>query len=269
MKRNFQIYRRLIGVQLRSQLQYRWQFLIDAFTTFIVTGLEFSALALVFQKFSSIEGWSIAEVAFLYGMVEMAFGIMDMTFSGFDPAYFGRFVRTGSFDQMMLRPVNLTTQVLGSDFGLKRIGKITVGASIFMYALLNTNIIWTIDKLLYLPFVLLALVFFFAALFMIGATITFWTVNSIEVLNIFTYGGTYMMSYPMHIYQKWLRRFFTFVMPAIFLNYYPALYFLGKDDPFSFPAFAPFLSPFVGLGLFLLALTFWRYGISKYQSTGT
>ena len=269
MKRNFHIYRRLIGVQLRSQLHYRWQFTVDSLTTFIVTALEFSALALVFQKFSSIEGWSLAEVAFLYGMVEMAFGIMDMTFSGFDPPYFGRFIRKGSFDQMMLRPVNLTTQVLGSDFGLKRIGKIMVGASIFSFAILNTDITWSIDKLLYLPIVLLSLVMFFGALFIIGATITFWTVNSIEVLNIFTYGGTYMMSYPMHIYQNNLRRFFTYVMPAIFLNYYPALYFLNKDDPFGFPSFAPFIAPFVALGVFLLALSFWRFGISKYQSTGT
>jgi ABC-2 type transport system permease protein len=43
-----------------------------------------------------------------------------------------------------------------------------------------------------------------------------------------------------------MRRFFTYIVPAIFLNYYPALYFLNKPDPFNFPAFAPFLSPLVG-----------------------
>ena len=269
MLRQFDIYRRLVGVQIRSQLQFRGQFIVDAVTTFVVTGLEFAALALVFQRFEQIEGWSLAEVAFLYGLVEMSFGIMDMVFSGFDPGYFGRYVRMGSFDQMMLRPLNLTTQVLGSDFGLKRLGKILVGASIFVFALVNTDIVWTIDKLLYLPLVMLGLVLFFGALFVIGATITFWTVNSIEVINIFTYGGTFMMSYPMHIYQTWLRRFFTYIMPAIFLNYYPALYFLTKDDPFNFPSFVHFISPLIGIGMFLLALAFWRFGISKYQSTGT
>jgi ABC-type uncharacterized transport system permease subunit len=58
-----------------------------------------------------------------------------------------------------------------------------------------------------------------------------------------------MISYPMHIYPTWMRSFFTFVVPAIFLNYYPALFFLGKPDPFGLPAFAPFLSPLIGLAI--------------------
>ena len=78
-----------------------------------------------------------------------------------------------------------------------------------------------------------------------------------------------MMSYPMHIYQDWLRTFFTYVIPAIFLNYYPALYFLDKVDPFHFPAYAPLLSPLVGFGMLAIALAFWRFGIRHYQSTGT
>ncbi|MEW5988101.1 MAG: ABC-2 family transporter protein, partial [Chloroflexota bacterium] len=90
-----------------------------------------------------------------------------------------------------------------------------------------------------------------------------------EVVNIFTYGGSEMMSYPMSIYQGWLRRFFTFVVPAIFLNYYPALYFLDKPDPLGLPAVAPFLAPVVGLGVLTLALLFWRFGVRHYQSTGT
>ena len=78
-----------------------------------------------------------------------------------------------------------------------------------------------------------------------------------------------MMSYPMHIYSKWMRRFFTYVLPAIFVNYYPALYFLDKPDPLGMPAFAPFLAPLVGVGLFLVSLAFWGYGLQHYTGTGT
>jgi ABC-2 type transport system permease protein len=72
----------------------------------------------------------------------------------------------------------------------------------------------------------------------------------------------------MSIYQDWLRRIFTFVVPAIFLNYYPALYFLDKPDPFNFPAFAHFLAPVAGAVVFALALAFWKFGLEHYQSTG-
>ncbi len=113
------------------------------------------------------------------------------------------------------------------------------------------------------------MVLFFGGLFIIGATYTFWTVESIEAINILTYGGSFLISHPMHIYQDWMRHFFTFVVPAIFLNFYPTLYFLDKPDPLNFPPYAPFLSPVAGLVMFGVGMAFWRFGRRHYQSTGT
>lgn len=269
MRHTLDIYRRLLRVQFRSQLQYRAAFFFDMLAAFLTVGLEFTSIALVLDRFGHIQGWTLGEVAFLYGMVETAFGIMDMVFSGFDPQRFGLGVRRGSFDQLLLRPINITAQVMGSDFTLRRLGKIGFGCLIFGLALRLNPVAWSIGKILYLPVVLLSMVLFFGALFIIGATISFWTVESIEALNILTYGGSFMMSHPMHIYQKWMRQFFTYIIPAVFLNYYPALYFLDKEDPFNFPAFAPFLAPAVGILLFYIAMKFWQFGIQHYQSTGT
>ena len=269
MLRTLDLYRRFIGVQLRSQLQYRFSFLLDTLGSVAVTGLEFSAIALVFQRFESIEGWSLAEVAFLYGLVEIAFGSMEIIFSGFDPRRFGEWIRRGTLDQLMLRPVSVTLQVFGSDFALRRIGHTLIGIIIFSYALSNADISWTLTKLSYLPVVLASMILYFGGLFIVGATLTFWTVEAVETMNILTYGGSFLISYPMHIYDAWLRRLFTYLIPAIFLNYYPALYFLDKPDPFGLPAFAPFLSPVAGLIIFAASLAFWRYGLKNYQSTGT
>jgi ABC-2 type transport system permease protein len=66
-----------------------------------------------------------------------------------------------------------------------------------------------------------------------------------------------------------MQRFFTYILPAIFLNYYPALYVMNKPDPLGLPAWVAWLAPLAGLAVFSLALLFWRYGLSKYQSTGT
>ncbi len=265
----FNTYRRLITIQIRAQLQYRVAFLAEIAATAITLSTFFLALVFVFQRFGHMGGWTLGEVAFLWGLVELAFGLMDMIFSGFDPGDFGQRVRQGSFDQLLLRPLSITLQVLGSDFVIRRLGRILQGVVIFGLALTMVDIQWTPAKLIYLPLVVMSLVCFFGGLFIVGATITFWTVESIEVINIFTYGGSELMSYPMHIYQDWLRRFFTFVIPAGLLNYYPALFFLDKIDPFNLPAFTPFLAPLVGPGTLILALTFWRFGIKHYQSTGS
>lgn len=269
MRYSLDLYRRLISIRIRAQMQYRISFLFEVLTMALVSGVFFLTFALVLQRFDGIGGWSLGEVAFLYGMVETAFGIMDMVFSGFDPPNFGIYVRLGTFDQMLLRPVDITLQVLGSDFVLRRLGRILQGAVILGVAISIVGIDWTLMKLLYMPIVILSLVCFFGGLFVIGATITFWTVESIEVVNIFTYGGSEMMSYPAHIYPNWMVRFFAFVIPAIFLNYYPALYFLDKPDPFNLPPLASFLAPIAGFGVFVAGMLFWRYGIRQYQSTGT
>jgi ABC-2 type transport system permease protein len=263
------IYRRLLGVQLRSQLQYRLSFLLDVIATALMVAVEFGSIALVFDRFGNIGGWSLGEVAFLFGLAEIAFGFADMIFAGFDPPFFGQSVRRGTFDQLLLRPIDITVQVLGSDFTLRRLGKIAFGSAIFVYAVNATSITWSIAKLVYLPLVVAGMLCFFGGLFIIGATITFWTVDSIELVNIFTYGGSFLISYPMHIYQLWLRRLFTYFIPAIFLNYYPALYFLGRSDPLAVPTWAPFVAPIVGILTLFAGLTFWRVGIRHYQSTGS
>ena len=263
------ILRRLISVNLRSQLQYRLPFLFDMFGTLFITLTEFGALALVLPRFENIGGWQIGEVALLYGTINIAFGIMDMFFSGFDPANFGRHVRMGTFDQLLLRPINITLQVLGMEFQLRRLGRIAVGMGIFYVGVKLTAITWTISKVLVMVLALAGQVAYFGGLFIIGATITFWTIESIEVVNIFTYGGTELIAYPMHIYPEYLRRFFTYILPAIFLNYYPALYILGRPDPFNISPYAHWFAPIAGLLILFLALRFWRFGITKYQSTGT
>lgn len=263
------IYRRLISILIRSQLQYRLAFLMETTSTMLMLFLYFVSIALVMQRFGSIGGWTVGEIAFLIGMVEIAFGSMDLIFSGFDPQRFGQSVRVGTFDQILLRPVNVTIQVLGSEFQVRRIGRIIQGMAVLGIAIWLTGIDWTVGKIIYLPLVIASLVCFFGGLFVIGATISFWTIDSVEAMNILTYGGNEMASYPAHIYPNWLRRFFTYVVPAAFLNYYPALYFLDKADPLGLPYFARFMAPVAGVGVLAIALLFWRFGQKHYQSTGS
>ncbi len=268
MRHTFNIYQRLLSVQLRSQMQYRVSFWLDMAGTAVITLFEFAALALVFDRFGDLGGWSLGQVAFLYGVVELAFGVMDMLFSGFDPPYFGREVRMGTFDRVLLRPINITAQVLGSRLEIRRIGKIIFSLGILAFAFSLMEVQWTLLKVVYMPIIVLSNVFFFGGLFMVGSTITFWTVESIEVMNTLTYGGSFATSHPMHIYPNWIIRFFTFIVPAIFLTYFPAIYILDLPNPLQYPTFSYFLSPFAGVAVLLVGRAFWHFGIQYYQSTG-
>ena len=263
------LYSKLVGVRVRSQMQYRVSFVVDTLGAALAIFVEFITLALVLSRFGTIGGWTLGEIAFLYGLAEGAFGAMDMFFSGFDPSTFAVHVQRGTFDQFLLRPLGLPLQLFTSEFVLRRVGRILNGLLIWAFALSITPVYWTPLKLLYLPVVFVSTVLFFGGLFVAGAAICFWTVESIEVINIFTYGGTTMMSYPMHIYDQWMQRFFLFVIPSGLLVYYPALFFLDKPDPLGLPPFAPFLAPFAGAGTLLVAFALWWLGVRHYTSTGT
>ena len=268
MMRALNLYFHLIGVQIRSQMQYPVSFLFDMLVNGANLLVYFATIALVFARFDNIGGWRMGDVAFLWGLAETSFGAMDMIFSGFDAGDFSQLVRQGGFDQLLLRPAGATLQVLGSRFVLRRWGRILQGMLIFAFSLTMVPVQWTPVKLMLIPVVIASQVAFFGGFFLIGSTLTFWTVQSIEAVNIFTYGGAELIAYPMHIYPDILKRIFTYIIPAAFINYYPALYILGKPDLLGMPAFAPFLAPLAGLSVLLAAWFFWSYGIRHYQGAG-
>jgi len=269
LKKAWLMYRKLLSIQLRSQMSFRWSFWFDVFSTGMLNLSYFASTYLALERVGSIAGWSIGELAFLYGMAEISFGTMDMVFSGFDYDHFAVFIRQGALDQVLLRPVNILAQIFGSHFVLRRIGRITQGALVLAYAFNQVQIHWTLAKLAYLPVVFVSQVIAFGSLFIAGSTLVIWTIQPVEAVNILTYGGAEVMSYPSPIYTGWLRGFFTYIIPFVFMNYYPALFFLDRPDPLGFPVFAPLLAPLVAAAMLWLAMRFWNFGLSHYQSTGT
>ncbi len=261
------LYPRLIGAQIRSQMQYRASFVAELLGSFLITGLDFIALVILLTRFEAIGGWTLAEVAFLYGASAVSFSIAELLVGGFD--YFDRFVAWGEFDRVLIRPLGAAFQVMASSFPLRRLGRMSQGALAFALAFHLLRPAWEPGQWLFLMLMVVGGALFFMAIFIAGATACFWTPQTAELTNVFTYGGTFMTSYPMHIYEEWIREVFTFVIPMAFINYYPALYLLGKPDPFGLPGWVPFLSPLVSIGVFLVSLRIWRVGVRYYQSTGS
>ena len=67
------LYMRYIEISVRSQMQYRASFVMLSFGHLLATGVEFVAILVLFARFDNLQGWTLHEVAFLYGMVNIAF----------------------------------------------------------------------------------------------------------------------------------------------------------------------------------------------------
>jgi ABC-2 type transport system permease protein len=262
------LYFRLIGARIRAQMQYKASFGINLLGFGMVTTLEFVTIAILLARFGAIGGWSIEEVALLYGLGAVALGLAEMVGRGFD-APFERMMQQGTFDGVLTRPLGGFFQVLASEFQLQRLGRITQGAAALAYALTRLPIGWTPARALLLPLTILSGAAIYVGLLVIGATICFWTIKAPEVLNAFIFGGEEATSYPLSIYSRWLRSLFLYVVPLGFANYPAALLLLGRTDPHGLPAWLAWFAPLVAALFFAVALAFWRFGVSKYTSTGS
>jgi ABC-2 type transport system permease protein len=109
----------------------------------------------------------------------------------------------------------------------------------------------------------------FFSLFVLQATICFFTTESLELMNTMTYGGVESAQYPIAIYAPWFRRFFTFVVPLACVSYFPLLAILGRRDPLGSPFWFQCASPAAGVAFLLAALWIWRAGVRHYTSTGS
>lgn len=204
----------------------------------------------------------------LYAITSMSFGLAELFGAGIDA--FDETIRRGEFDRVLLRPVGPFMQVVSSEFRLRRLGRITQGLLVFIFALsLLPGLKWTALKLAVLPIAIVSGALVFIAILLLGATLCFWTIQTTELTNILTYGGREMLSYPLTIYNQGLQRFFLFVVPLAFGTYIPTCYLLGRPLPFGLPVEIAFAAPLVALAFALIAGATWRFGVRHYQSTGS
>lgn len=255
------------GARMRSDLQYRLSFALFTLSQFTITALDFVAILIVFENVSALDGWTLEEVAFLYGLGNFAFGIADMFIGAVE--YLQVEIRQGTFDRVLLRPSSPLVQIVADRFSLRRMGKVAEGALVFAIGCVAVDIAWTPDKIAMTALSLLTAVTIFGAIWVLTACVCFWWVEAREAQNAFTYGGGFLAQYPLGIYGSWLRRIFAYVIPIAFVNYFPAVYILGRDDSLGFPSWAPFLSPLVAVLTVAAAAAMWRVGIRHYRSTGS
>jgi len=261
------IYRTLAGARLRSDLQYRASFAMFALSQAVVTALDFAAIAVIFGQVPRLAGWTFGEVALLYGIGSLAFGLSDLFMSQVE--LLPELVRTGAFDRIMIRPAGSLVQVLAEDFALRRAGKLVQSTAVLVVALRISGVHWTAGRIVMLPVAVIAGFGIYSALWVFSGAVTFVLLDSREVINSFTYGGNFLGQYPLNIYGAWLRRMLAFVVPLAFTAFYPSLYLLDRPDPFHGPWFLPFASPVVAVVFAIVAAMAWRAGVRRYRSTGS
>ena len=261
------IYLRMVGARTRSDLQYRTSFWLFIASQFLITFADFACIAVIFHQVDDLAGWSLTEVAFLYGLSCVSFGVADFVIGSVE--YVSERIKLGTFDLLLTRPASPLFQLVADEFALRRFGKVLQAAVVLGIAIPHLDVAWTAGRCALVVIAIASATVIFGAIWVITATINFWTVDSRELANSVTYGGNYMTQYPLPIFGVWMRRLLAFVVPLAFAGYYPTLAILDKEDPLHAPHALRYASPLVAALLALTAGAVWRFGVRHYRSTGS
>lgn len=261
---HIQLFFKLFYANFKSEMQYTFSFMMSTLSTFFVTFIDVIGLVFLFDRFKLIESWSLGEVCILYGVVNASFGVVVMVARGLDT--FGKHVRTGSLDMLLIRPRPLMLMILGVECKANNIGRIVNGLLPLLYGMYLEGISapWQWGLVGY------ALLFsgvVFYALLLLQASLAFYNQTNIEFMNIFTYGGMQMAQFPLDIYNRWVRQFFTYIVPLGLVTYYPVSLALGRN--ISHAKMFSVISPLICGITLLISRYIFNVGLRRYHSTGS
>ena len=256
------LYIRFFAMHLKSQMQYKASFFLAALGQFLVAFTTFLGVYFMFARFHIVDGFAFGQTLLCFAIMLTAFSMAEMLGRGFD--LFPRMLGNGEFDRALVRPRNVIFQVLASKMDFTRLGRLSQAVLVLCYAIPNSGVVWTWDKILTLFLMVVCGSLIFFGLFLVYAAFAFFTVEGLEFMNVFTDGGREFGRYPFSVYGKTILRFLTFVVPLALFQYYPLLYLLDRRQS---PVFM--LLPLVSLLFLLPCYAFFRIGLRRYKSTGS
>jgi len=243
-------------------MQYKATFFLNIMGRILMSFATVAGVLFMFTRFNEVDGFTLSQTLLCTAVVTMAFSLAEVFARGFD--IFPRLLGNGEFDRALVRPRGIIFQVLASHIEFLRLGIFIQALAVLCYAIPNSGVIWTWDKILTLFLMVSCGAIVFFGLYIVYASFAFFTTEGLEFMNILTYGGRNFGRYPFSIYGDEILRFLTYIIPLALFQYYPLLYLLGRTQNVFF-----MFTPLIGSLFIIPCYAFFRIGLRRYKSTGS
>ncbi|HYH02911.1 MAG TPA: ABC-2 family transporter protein [Bacillota bacterium] len=243
----------------RTLVEYRMDTWIAIGSGILVLLSSLVFLDATMHRIPQLMGWSYPQLLFLFGIAATGRGLNQVFFNA--PFFFHGYIRRGMLDMMLVRPVGVLFQMIGTAQEFIGFGSALTGIAIILQAAPHLNVVWSFGNVAYLCLAIICSMLIQFAILMIVVIPGFWVLEMRSVI----YPVAWLIDfsrYPMEIYHPLLRGLLTYVLPYALGSFYPAAYLLYPQQY----GWALFAVP--GTTIFLLWLTrrFWRFGLNHYSS---
>lgn len=247
---------------IKARMQYRADFMISSVGMFFSSLASLGVFVVLFNTVPNLAGWSLMEMVFIYSFYMVAISPMQILF---DHTWQLRFhVQQGTFLKYYFRPLNMMFYYMSEMFDLKGLTQLVAGIALLVYASVKLQLGWNLAKVGLLLISLFSAGLVLIAITLMAGCVAFWVIDSYPVLGL-AWKLREFSPYPMNIFDGVFRFAFTYVLPIGFIAFYPAQLFLHPEQASPLVYF----SPFIGIGLFILAYRVWLLGVNSYSGTGS
>lgn len=255
------LYLKFLSIHLRSAMTYRTSFFLSCLGQLLITTNVFLSVAFLLERFDSIGGYTLPQLALCYAVVLAATSLAECFGRGID--VFHQLLSDARFDRIMVRPRPLLFQVLCQEMKPAVFARVLQAAAMLVWAAGSGAVRWTPLKALVLALMILCGGAVFFGLYLINACVCFFTLEHVEALNIFLDGPREYGKYPFGVYGKPVLLILTFLVPLALVQHWPLQYLLDRG-----PAWYGVL-PIVSLLFLIPCALLWRLGVRHYRSTGS
>jgi ABC-2 type transport system permease protein len=260
-------YRLLVLAAFRAGAEYRASLALLTLAEIGATVLDLAAVRIVFAHLPRLDGFTLPEVAFLYGTSSLAFALAEAVLGQVDRV--GWRIRDGRADIFLIRPMGVLVQAAALEFSPQRVGRPVQPAVIVVVAALGLGIRWSTGRIVMIPVMILVGSVIAGSLTVLGSAVLFVAPDASIAVTALTQGSNLATQYPLTVYGRRFGTLLTVVLPIGFVNWQPALYVLSRPDPLGLPAAARFAAPVVAAVAATVAGLAWRAGVRHYRSTGS
>lgn len=259
-------YLTLVGGTWRSMRVHRANLVMMFLGSAAIQGTQLAFIGVLLGAFGAIAGWSVGEVAFLYGLRLTAHGVCTLNFGQHRGS--AHAIRNGDWDRYLLRPAGPLMQMLTRHFNPGTIGDLVLGLAILLTAASLIDVGWSPALIAFLVAATISggLVEAGVQIGLSGLDFRWSPMTRVKdtVDRVLTDFG----AYPMAIFGTaggWL---LTFLIPLAFMAYLPATIILEHTDDLVVPLWVAQGSPLAGPVILTAGIAFFRYMSRYYASPG-
>jgi ABC-2 type transport system permease protein len=263
------LYMRFIGVYLKTKIEYDHIFVfMDLVLNSIWPIVNMTLLWFMLDRFGNIAGWGFYQLLFLFTLSFVPYMISSM-FIWNPTRELQELVRTGAFDAYMTRPLNPLIHLIMRQFSHGHFFGLFLSVGMLIYSVKQMELPVNFWSVLGLLSIIIGGALIYGAVMLFCGSLSFWFIKTESIYQFATNDVRSMVEYPLPIYNKVVQTILTFVVPYGFVNYIPSQGIQFPDDALWSPMLQWISTPLLGLTLFVLSCLFFKFGMRRYQSTGS